>query len=288
VLQHFHRGWANGREMALTLDRFGSRLSDVQDVTDNEGHYHLLAVKIAAGKRVGYVRILVPQGLMTSTFSTTPLQMRSTPEELDVMRRVLKGIGNSLVPGRVEIATLDLSEDDIADIEVGDIVILENHQVSLAPTGIEGRGFVKIGLGQNGGLAGTLINDGESSRFEITEIVIQEEPPQEQQNMADGEEPLEQPIEHDDSVGDVPTDDNLAETEGLLRDVQAPVAVELGRIKLNTQQVAKLRPGQIMRLPRAPNDPVNLVINGKLFARGELIEVDGELGVRLIQVVGHG
>ncbi len=34
------------------------------------------------------------------------------------------------------------------------------------------------------------------------------------------------------------------------------------------------------------NDPVNLVVNGKLFGRGELIEVDGELGVRLIQVVG--
>ena len=33
--------------------------------------------------------------------------------------------------------------------------------------------------------------------------------------------------------------------------------------------------------------PVNLVVNGKLFARGELIEVDGELGVRLLKVAGN-
>ena len=88
-----------------------------------------------------------------------------------------------------------------------------------------------------------------------------------------------------DSPGAEPRD-NLAETEGLLRDIRAPVVVELGRISLNTHQVAKLRAGQILRLPRGANDPVNLVVNGKLFARGELIEIDGELGIRLIQVVG--
>jgi flagellar motor switch protein FliM len=81
-------------------------------------------------------------------------------------------------------------------------------------------------------------------------------------------------------------EDNLGETQGLLRDVAAPVVVELGRIQLSITQVARLRNGQILRLPRGPNDPVDLVVNGKLFARGELIEVDGELGVRLLQVTG--
>lgn len=80
--------------------------------------------------------------------------------------------------------------------------------------------------------------------------------------------------------------DNLPETEGLLRDVAAPVVVELGRIKMNVSQVARLRAGQVLRLPRGANDPVDLVVHGKLFARGELIEVDGELGVRLMQIVG--
>lgn len=80
------------------------------------------------------------------------------------------------------------------------------------------------------------------------------------------------------------TEDNLAETEGLLRDVDASVAVELGRIRMTTAQVIRLRKGQMLRLARSPTDPVDLVVNGKLFAKGELIEVDGELGVRLTQL----
>lgn len=80
--------------------------------------------------------------------------------------------------------------------------------------------------------------------------------------------------------------DNLNETQGLLRDVEAPVVVELGRIRMNAAQVTRLRAGQLLRIPRGPNDPVDLVVNGKLFARGELIEVDGDLGVRLLQVAG--
>lgn len=83
-----------------------------------------------------------------------------------------------------------------------------------------------------------------------------------------------------------PLGDNLQETEGLLRDVPAPLVVELTRLRMNTSQVIRLKQGQILRLPRSPSDPVNLVVNGKLFARAELVDVDGEIGVRLLELVG--
>jgi flagellar motor switch protein FliM len=53
---------------------------------------------------------------------------------------------------------------------------------------------------------------------------------------------------------------------------------------MTTAQVIRLRAGQILRLGRGPNDTVDLVVNNRVFARGELIEVDGELGVRLVQL----
>jgi len=96
------------------------------------------------------------------------------------------------------------------------------------------------------------------------------------------------PVESDAGAAGGGSEDNLSETQGLLRDVAAPVVVELGRIRLNASQVARLKAGQILRLPRGPRDPVDLVVNGKIFARGELLEVDGELGVRLLQVAGGG
>ena len=49
-------------------------------------------------------------------------------------------------------------------------------------------------------------------------------------------------------------------------------------------QNVRLKAGQILRLGRGPNDPVDLVVNNRIFARGELIEVDGEIGVRLVQL----
>ena len=98
--------------------------------------------------------------------------------------------------------------------------------------------------------------------------------------MTDAEQPEE--IE----LAPTEVEDNLEETEGLLRDVEAPIVIELGRLQMNTAQVIRLKAGQVLRLPRRATDPVDLVVNDKVFARGELIEVDGELGVRLVQVTG--
>ncbi len=301
VLKHLHNGWKNGRELTLTLDRFASKTNDLNDLIATAGSYHLLGIKMAVGKKVGYVRILVPQALVATSFTSPVGGLHSTSEELTYMRGVLSGLGDSEIPARIEIANLDLSDEDIANIEVGDIIVLENHQVAQTPRGVEGEAFVRIGDGQNGGLRCRLFVEGDLSKLAILDIVVQEHPLEESVPMADGEPgangmvdqapPGEAPGGGRDEIGAEASGydesgDNLAQTEGLLRDVSAPVVVELGRLKLNTQQVIKLRAGQILRLPRGPSDPVNLVVNNKLFARGELIEVDGELGVRLVQVVG--
>ncbi|MEL6187305.1 MAG: type III secretion system cytoplasmic ring protein SctQ [Myxococcota bacterium] len=78
-----------------------------------------------------------------------------------------------------------------------------------------------------------------------------------------------------------PEGDNLAEMEPLLGDMPVPVVVELGRVELTAEEVVCLRPGQLLDLGRSPTDPVDLVVNGRLLARGELVEIEGQLGVRI-------
>ncbi len=265
-----HDGWETGQELALTLDRFASRLEELQAIIDTEPGYHAVALSLSVGKKVGYLRVLIPDSLITTHFQQLVAQSGGPQAEQQHMRTVFAALGEREVTGRVEVAQLDLGPDDIADLEVGDIVILESHQLALGPQGLKGMAFVKVGLGKNGGLKAQIESDGDRSRLVVADIVVQEEPAESQ--MADS--------------GEDQGEDNLPETEGLLRDVPAPVVVELGRIRMNTAQVIRLRQGQILRLPRGPNDPVDLVVNGKVFARGELIEVDGELGVRLLQVTG--
>lgn len=75
--------------------------------------------------------------------------------------------------------------------------------------------------------------------------------------------------------------DNLAEMEPLLGDMPVAVVVELGRVELTAEEIVCLRPGQLLELGRSPTDPVDLVVNGRLLAKGELVEIEGQLGVRI-------
>lgn len=78
--------------------------------------------------------------------------------------------------------------------------------------------------------------------------------------------------------------DNLEEVEPLLGDMPVAVSVELGRVQLSADEVICLRPGQLLELGRSPTDPVDLVVNGRLLAKGELVEIEGQLGVRILSL----
>lgn len=84
-----------------------------------------------------------------------------------------------------------------------------------------------------------------------------------------------------------PSDDSIPSNPGeLLREIPAELSVEVGRIPLTAREAVELRAGQTLRLDRRPGDPVELRIGPKLVARGELVEVDGELGVLLREIYG--
>ncbi|WP_435006741.1 FliM/FliN family flagellar motor switch protein [Tundrisphaera lichenicola] len=75
------------------------------------------------------------------------------------------------------------------------------------------------------------------------------------------------------------------ETEALgPADVPVTLTVELGRINLSLGRVADLKPGDVLELGRHSREPVELTSGGKLIARGELVQIDNELGVRVIHV----
>lgn len=75
-----------------------------------------------------------------------------------------------------------------------------------------------------------------------------------------------------------------AEAAGLLDDVTVAMVVELGRVMVSAADVMGLRAGQVIELARAPGEPVDLVVDGKRIGKGELVEIDGELGVRILSL----
>lgn len=76
----------------------------------------------------------------------------------------------------------------------------------------------------------------------------------------------------------------LPESAGMLEDVAVAMVVELGRVSVSAADVMGLRPGQVIELSRSPGDPVDLVVDGKRLGKGELVEIEGELGVRILEL----
>jgi flagellar motor switch protein FliM len=75
-----------------------------------------------------------------------------------------------------------------------------------------------------------------------------------------------------------------AEAAGLLDDVTVAMVVELGRVMVSAADVMGLRAGQVIELSRQPGEAVDLVVDGKRIGKGELVEIDGELGVRILSL----
>lgn len=71
----------------------------------------------------------------------------------------------------------------------------------------------------------------------------------------------------------------------LLMDVELPVSIELGRTRLNISDILALGPGSIVELDKLVGEPVDLLVNQKCVARGEVVVVEESFGLRITQLV---
>ena len=72
----------------------------------------------------------------------------------------------------------------------------------------------------------------------------------------------------------------------LVMDIDLNVVVEIGRIKKLVKEIVALRQGSIVELDKQAGEPVDIVVNGKLIARGDVVVIDDNFGVRITEIVG--
>lgn len=70
----------------------------------------------------------------------------------------------------------------------------------------------------------------------------------------------------------------------LLLDVKMPLVVELGRTRMLIRDILELGPGSVIELDKAAGEPVDLLVNGKLIARGEVVVIDENFGLRITEL----
>ncbi|MEO8660427.1 MAG: flagellar motor switch protein FliN [Bryobacteraceae bacterium] len=78
-----------------------------------------------------------------------------------------------------------------------------------------------------------------------------------------------------------------SKTMDLLLEVELPVSVSFGRAQLRLKDVIKLTTGSIVELNRSISEPVEVIVNNCVIARGEVVVIDGYYGVRIHQIISR-
>lgn len=68
-------------------------------------------------------------------------------------------------------------------------------------------------------------------------------------------------------------------------DVPVTLAIEFGQTQLSIGELLKLKPGSIVELGRTASEPLDILVNGTLVARGEVVVVNQKFGIRLTDII---
>jgi len=71
----------------------------------------------------------------------------------------------------------------------------------------------------------------------------------------------------------------------LVKDVSVQVAAELGRTKMPIKDILRLGEGAVIELDRITDEPIELRVDGKVFAMGEIVLIDDHFGIRITEII---
>lgn len=208
------------------------------------------------------------------------------------------------VRARIFFGAAQTSLAEVAGLETGDVILLEGYEFSVGDNGLRGGATIFLGDGEDSKIKGAF----ESAEIESPEAF-------EETGVADDNEftvekikfsrvlrfsiktieNLENPQfsekfmpEETSSLIDRETEESFADEAAggvSLENLAVTLRVELEARRLSLAEVGNLRVNQIIELGARATDPVNILIDDKIIARGELVEVEERLGVRIIQIL---
>ncbi|WP_426750656.1 type III secretion system cytoplasmic ring protein SctQ [Myxococcus sp. Y35] len=271
--------------VARGVDEVSARLGD-------DGPMLAVHLHATLGPHSGMVRLVVPAAVLDAAEPAVESAQRRArvKADLEAFASRLSAVRTWL---RAEIGSAEISGQDLASLRVKDVLLVD--VLSARPDkGEQGTAQLRVGKG-TAGRAEAEVFVGEDGRYRarITDIVPGEpghpgsateassEPADEEEDFTNPE--LDMPPELEGAALD---DVSKPDGSDLLGDVPLHIAVELARVPVTAQQVVGLRTGQVIELNRGPGEPVELSVNGKVVARGELVELEGQLGVRIITLAG--
>ncbi len=85
--------------------------------------------------------------------------------------------------------------------------------------------------------------------------------------------------------GQTPKNESSSRRLDMLLDVPLEVNVELGRTRMTIQDLLQLGPGSVIELDKVAGEALDILVNGRLVARGEAVVVNDKFGIRITDIV---
>jgi|GEM_PF-1669574 len=221
-----------------------------------------LPASLGLGEASGFARAWLPEGMLDAA--------QLAP------RRDLSRLGALPLEVCLDAAWGTITRGELEDLRVGDAVLLDDGW--LKADGATFRGDVR------GQIAGarrmTLRCALEDSALRVKLIDVTEEPAVREGRVMDPKSTRESTQESASEMADH-TAEVAADRAG---DAPIEVAVEIARFTLPLAEIAGLAPGEVLVTGNALGERVTLRANGRAVASGELVDVDGEVGVRILSL----
>ena len=212
-----------------------------------EGWLAVAQVRIVSPVGEGWARLIVPDALRLGAVP---------PRPVDALATRTPRFADAQVALRLEVGRTAVARSDLAGLATGDVILFERFGVRDA-----GGGPVTLRLGR-GGFAARL--DGDALAILQPFRLMNPGAP-----IMDFD-PSQKP--------------DAASADQLLRELPVEVVCELGRVTMSGKELLELRPGAVIPAGRPLAGPVDLTVGGRVVARGELVDVEGEIGVRITQL----
>jgi len=282
----------------LRLEGTVRSVDDAMVMMGEETQVLVAQFKGTLGSQAGFLRLFLPASIVGLTNPPQGGPERRARRAVEVAEHGgrLSSVRTWL---RAEIGRAELTSRDLSGLRTGDVVLVD--EVTARPDrGGGGQARLRVGRGLCGWIEAELQVEAERFRARLDRFVLAPAPreAQEAQEVQEArartrepmgdpdQDPVTNPGMHLPSEGENEHVSENGEGVDLLNDIPLQVAVELGRIPVSAEEVIGLKVGQVIDLNRVPGEPVEMSVNGKVVARGELVEIEGHLGVRILSLIG--
>lgn len=211
-----------------------------------DGWLAVAQARVSSPVGEGWARLIVPDALRLGA---------PAARSVEALAARAGRLADAHVALRLEVGRTAVARNDLSGLAAGDVILFERFGVRDARGGP-----VTLRLGR-GGFAARLDGD-------VLAIVNHYRLNLGAPNM--DFDPSQKP--------------DAASADQLLRELPVEVVCELGRVTMSGRELIELRPGAVIPAGRPLSGPVDLTVGGRVVARGELVDVEGEIGVRIVQI----